>query len=1157
MKRKKKERKQEDRRQSEERKHNAGQSSHMTPPRKRNVSRECTPNNLKRKVDYVIHTPNTRTRLCKSPQINRYNSNKNKIPSDLEEALDSSPGINFRSGRRILYTSSSKSPVDSNKLEVSKSVGRSSAEMCTPSKSFSLKSRASTEQKILPNCSNCSPGIVIRSGRQINHPVSPKLKAKGTGIHRKSKNGIAANKSHQIRKTPIKQQSPQILKKCSEQLNPRIADSPETSPGIHFRSGRRIFYSPNRKCDSSILTKSPRMSGTPSSSSNKQNTSSELLRSRREKTRGDKLTPKLEESTQSSPCIIFGSGRRVYYSPSPSLGVDLNQESRGLNTPTQPPLKIHTPSKSTEFKRGLQKSTSETPRASPVTRSCSKNSSISPAIPVKDERRSRKLKEEVGSNLDNTEKPKIKKKERFKRRLSEEEPFIRRKKLRSEVKDDELWEGFMPIRFKRLTPKKGGSLENDKSQRTKKSGTDGEDTDPSPSDGNQRRCFADLYNEFLLKSESFAKYQQRTLKNNIKGSVSNDEVDKHQKISKEVPMSSNSTIFTRYGQQKGLSDVQEILSKFKEECENEKKRKALQDEKHSKPTITDDDNKCIEEKSTILSNNTTSVDTSSSIFTPKRSARLQEKRSSGRTPKSFSSQAVPSYQQESSSKLDRSARALLLDSAQLNSSSEITKDCGGGEKIHELKLTNVTEPATSTNKTTAKSTQSEEREYYTTANVVKNQQNKTTEQNKDIECQREIKTTPKNKTQMFQTCQVTFRMATRKTPHRNKVKQNDERNQNKETRGICEDFDTGVTKEQGKLIRFIDTMKPNQDQDKKRHPELISARQSLEYDIQENEDNKTNLEQSEDSQFIKLQTGVPTQECMKETGDVQNHIINSSHSTEFSNNALTKTEKSPINVSQNDVDTKITSLSKSKSEYAKESNEKAKDNQSVQENRIEIIMEKSSTDKQRTEIIGSLQLDIITDILQTIVNQVEESTKIREAKLAGKCRPTENRKMPAHESLPEISEHIDQECPMSSVRTEHNGQVQSSQTTSNSKTGEAGAKHEPLKIVVRKTDHGAQIVKQTPQLSRLQQTPERYSIDPKTTEKGLLKNLQDSIKINKKGSTTLNKQTRSKTRSEEGEVACVLDTLDIELRPSHNKEKQHPMPMNASVSKDKTSTLSK
>lgn len=1137
MKRKKKERKREDRKQSEERKHHAGQSSHMTSPMTRNVSRECTPNNLKRKVDNVIYTPNTKTRLCKSPQINRYNSNKKKIPYGVEEALDSSSGINFRSGRRIHYSSSSKSPVDSNKLEVSKSVGRSSAEMCTPPKSFSLKSRDSTEQKMLPYCSNCSPGIVFRSGRQINHPLSPKLKTKGTGIHRESKNGTAANKSPLIRKTPIKQGSPQILKKCSEQPSPRIANSLETSPDIHFRSGRRIFYSPIGNCDSSILTKSPRISGTPSSSSNKQDTSSELLCSRREKTREDKLTPKPKESTQSSPGIIFRSGRRVCYS---------------LNTPTQPPLKIHTPSKSIDFKIGLQKSTSETPRASPVTRSCSKNSSISPVVPIKDERRSRKLKEEVGSDLDNTEKPKIKKKERFKRRLSEEEPFIRRKKLRSEVKDDELWEGFMPIRFKRLTPKKGGSLENDKSQRTKKGGTDGQDTDPSPNDGNQRRCFADLYNEFLLKSESFAKYQQRTLKNNIKGSVSNDEVDKHQNISKEVPMSSNSTIFTRYNQQKGVSDVQAILSKFKEECENEKKRKAQQDETRSKPMLMDDDNKGMEERSSILSNSTTSLD--SSNITPKRSARQQEKQSSERTPKSLFSKAVTSFQQESSSKRRRPARALLLESTQLNSSSEISKDCDGGEKIHELKLINFTEPTTSKIKATVKSTQSEEREYYLTENVVKNQQNKTTEQNKDIECQREINTTPKTKTKMFQTSQVTFRMATRRTPHRNKVEQNDERNQDKETSGICEHCDTGVTNEQGKLIRFVDTNKPNHDQDKKRHPELNSARLSLEYDIQKNEDNKT----TEDSLFIKLQTGVPNQECMKETGDIKKHMIYSSYSTEFSNNALTKTENSSTNVSQNDADTKITKpLSNSERECAKELNEKMKDNQSVQADRIEISMEKSSIDRQRTEIISSLQLDIITDILQTIVNQVEEFAKIKVAKLAAKCRPIENREMPAHESLPEISEHIDQECSMSSVRTEHNGQVQSNQTTLNSKPMEDGTKHEPLKIVVKNTDHGAQILKQSPELSRVQQTPERYSIDSKTTEKGLLKNIQDIVKINKKECTALHKQTRSKTRSGKGEVACVLDNPDIEQRPSHTKGKQQPRPMKTSVSKDKTSTLSK
>lgn len=1150
MKRKKLERKQEDRKQSGEGNHHAGQSSHMTPPRSRNVSRECTPNNLKRKVDCVIYTSNSKTRLSKSPQTNRYNSDKKKIPSDFEEALDSSSGINFRSGRRIHYTSSSKTPVDSNKLEVSKSVVSSSDEKCTPSKSYSPKTRASKEQKILPNCFNCSPDIVFKSGRQINHHISPKLKAKGTGIHQESKNAIATNKSPQIKKTPIKKQSPQILKKCSERLNPRIANSPETSPGIHFRSGRRIFYSPNRNSYSSTPIRSPRMSGTPSSSSNKQDTSSELLRLRREKTRGDKLTPKLKKSTESSKGIIFRSGRRFYCSPSTNLGVDLNQESRGLITPKQPPLKKHTPLKSTEFKRSLQMSTSETPRASPVTRSCSKKLSISPAIPIKHERKSKTLKEEVGSDLDNTEKPKIKKRERFKRRLSEEEPFIRRKKLRSEVKNDELWEGFMPIRFKRLTPKKGGSHENDKSQKTKKGGTDGQDKDSSLSDGNQRRCFTDLYNEFLLKSESLAKYQQRTVRNNVKGSVSNDEVNKHQNIFKEVPKSSKSIIFTRNGQQKGVLDVQEILSKFKEECENEKKRKAQQHEKPSIPMLTDDDNDCVENKSGSLSNQTTLVD--SSIITPKRSARLQEKRSSGRTPKSLSSLAVASNQQESGSKLNRSARALLSDSTQLNSSSEITDDCGGGKKNHELKLTNANEPATNKNKATAKLTKSEEREYHIAADVVlKNQQNKGTEQNKDIECQREIKTTPKSKTQ---TSQVTFSMATRRTPHRNKVKQGDERNQDKETSGICEDCDTGVTKEQGKLIRFIDKKKPNQDQDKKRHPELISARESLEYDIQEDEDNKTKLEQSNDSQLIKLQTGARTQECMEETGDVQDHIINSSHSTEFSNNALTKTAKSPINISQNDVDTQITSLLECENECVKEG---TKDNQRVQDNRNEIIMEKSSIDKQRTEIIGSFQLDIITDILQTIVNQVEESAKIREVKLAGKCRPTENREMPAHESLPEISEHTSQKCSVSSVKTEHHDQVQSSRTTLNSKTEEAEAKHEPLKIVVRKTDHGAQIIKQSPQLPRLQQTPERYAIDPKTTEKGLLKNSQDIAKINKKEDTALHKQTRSKTRSGEGEVACVLDNPDIELRPFRNKEKQHPRPMPASVSNDKTSTLFK
>lgn len=1149
MKKKKIERKQEDRKQTEEGNHHAGQSSHMTPQRTRNVSRECTPNNLKRNVDCVIHTSNSKTRLCYSPQINKYNSNKKKIPSDFEEALDSSSGIYFRSGRRIHYTSSSKPPVNSNKLEVSKSVVSSSGEKCTPSKSYSPKTRASVEQKLLPNC---SPDIVFKSGRQINHHISPKLKAKGTGIHQESKNAIATNKSPQIKKTPIKKkQSPQILRKCSERLNPRIADSPETSPGIHFRSGRRIFYSPNRNCYSSTPIKSPRMSGTPSSSSNKQDTSSELLRLRREKTRGDKLTPKLKESTESSKGIIFRSGRRFYCSPSTNLEVDLNQESRGLITPKQPPLEKHMPLKSTEFKRSLQMSTSETPRASPVTRSCSKKLSISPAIPIKHERNSKKLKEEVGSDLDNTEKPKIKKRKRFKRRLSEEEPFIRRKKLRSEVKDDELWEGFMPIRFKRLTQKKGGSYENDKSQRTKKRGTDGQNTDSSASDGNQRRCFTDLYNDFLLKSESLAKYQQRTVRNNVKGSVSNDEVNKHQNCSKEVPKSSKSTIFTRHGQQKGVLDVQEILSKFKEECENEKKRKAKQHEKPSIPMLTDDDNECVEDKSCSLSNQTTSVD--SSIITPKRSARLQEKRSSGRTPKCLSSQAVPSNQQESGSKLNRSARALLSDSTQLNSSSVITDDCGGGKKNLELKLTNVNEPATNKNKATARSTKSDEREHQTAADVTKNQQNTTIEQNKDIECQREIKTTPKSKTQASQ---VTFSMATRRTPHRNKVKQGDERNQDKETSGICEDCDTGVTKEQGKLIRFIDKKKPNQDQDKKRHPELISARESLDYDIQEDEDNKTKLEQSNDSQFIKLQTGAPTQECMEETGAVQNHIINSSHLTEFSNNALTKTAKSPINISQNDVhvETQITSLLEYENECAKEG---TKDNQRVQDNRNEIIMEKSNIDKQRTEIIGSLQLDIITDILQTIVYQVEESAKIREVKLAGKCRPTENREMPSHESLPEISEHTSQKYSVSSVRTEHHGQVQSSRTTLNSKTEEAEAKHEPLKIVVRKTDHGAQIIKQSHQLSGVQQTPERYSIGPKTTEKGLVKNSQDMVKINKKEGAALRKQTRSKTRSGEGEVACVLDNPDIELRPSRNKEKQHPRSMPASVSNDKTSTLFK
>lgn len=97
-----------------------------------------------------------------------------------------------------------------------------------------------------------------------------------------------------------------------------------------------------------------------------------------------------------------------------------------------------------------------------VIRFCSKKLFISFVILIKYEWKLKILKEEVGFDFDNIEKLKIKKRERFKRRLFEEELFIRRKKLWSEVKNDELWEGFMFICFKCFILKKGGFYENDK-----------------------------------------------------------------------------------------------------------------------------------------------------------------------------------------------------------------------------------------------------------------------------------------------------------------------------------------------------------------------------------------------------------------------------------------------------------------------------------------------------------------------------------------------------------------------------------------------------------------------------------------------------------------------------------------------------------------------
>ncbi|XP_061162646.1 uncharacterized protein LOC133171871 [Saccostrea echinata] len=824
-----------------------------------------------------------------------------------------------------------------------------------------------------------------------------------------------------------------------------------------------------------------------------------------------------------------------------------------------------------------------------------------------------------GLELENVKspEPKITTKEKPKRKLYEEETFVRRKKLRSEVKDDELWEGILPIRFKRLTPKKHASLKINKSSQENKNTKDNEGNYSNTSNA-KRRSFADLYAEFLVKSEEF-------LKNDVKETASNTYPcsDKSNVRCELISSKSESDIINNKSRKADVNN-KELFSFFKEEGVSKMNSKLKEEDKHpisSYKNNTDDKNislnkhhilyskinsKRDNEKKVDLSKNISTID--NSVVTPKRSARLQEKRSSSKE-KSSSDQFLPWHEREFSLKKKKSVRSLLPDfRTTIGDSTETTlTDKDVKKRGHEASAkisANVARNSVSTKQNEEVGSSKNKPTFLKTG------ANRKTEIVKRCQDQKVVRNCKGKQISDLQNNQNSFGMATRRTPKRERYEQdsngksklnehredslrltnNERKNDTKRKINVKESikeslFGNGTTEWKGEEQSEIGETMLQHNRKKQEHSSQPKDKQL-----------KNKVEISVQKSDMRIRE--------KENGD-ENINMKSLDSTECSNNATTSTVDMSLENNHCETENNNSSLQDTLQKHS-EASRIEENNQGDEKHTIngkqalsaceETISPTYSAENDNTfSLASSENYNVITDIFNAIITQIEESEKTDESKAPlhavgkehtfaktclsvasdiGTTAKTEHDhledKAPesvTNSNLQPVLTVTDQPDPNTSSNPINRNPV--SQTIEGTKVNN---EQKPLKIVMRKTNQGAKIIKN---LQKLKNKP--VVVLPRLAASGSPGNASASrtIEVNVKiesnksnqniseGSVKQNKkiqidsrergktQTRSRTRSGEGEITIALENPETELKPPRSKGKVHRKQSKENSSKEK------
>ena len=1106
----------------ERKKRHSEQHSDMTSQRTRTVSRpiENTSKTLEEKESDIKHNPKTRRNGSDFPE--RQNSLK-KSPN-----IQEIPGIKFRSGRQIDNMFSPPSVADRSDINKNfESVRRSSRKKNQSSKNISLEtSKINRELSNKSVSSDHSPGLTSRTRRRIDYSPIPKLISESPSSRKDSSSTVTANSCSPNKKYMRTLSEHSIKEKhfCEKILTPQ-----KNSPSVELRS-RSQMTSPDVSKSSDCSE--PKVINMEMNLSNKICTPSKLRSSRKEQNVCEKKQTLGEKDSAGRVSMCSKPEYLVHHSARPNLGVDIKERGRGTDTHDSSTslisLRTNTPSKSVD-----KLFPSEHPRSSPVTRSCSKNTGTpislkKSSVPnpgqgvqkmkdskvkyVQDEAKSATQNDSnyslnINKNKQNNTKLKEKK---MKRKLQEEEPFLRRKKLRSEVKDEELWEGFLPIRFKRLTPRKNFSKENG----NRSSGMQENHSKPIK---DERRSFADLYDEFLLKSERVSSDKKEIIKGNIYRSVSDENVLEKSSFPKSEPNFSNSASdIIKFCERKNQPDIQEIFSKLKREYESENKRENL----HGKKTLglTDINKRETNERKCNLSNS--EKPTNSSVITPKRSARLQEKKSLNEKSRSSSSKTTHFGNKDLPSLKKKSARSLFSENA--NSIGDFLNDKVEKDSLCDRNL--------SLNKTDEFEPLRNSPRFSRISHQHKDSANKQNFHHSlsvdDKNHHRECNTTKQKSNKVSETNQVSVRIATRGTPNRGKsecvLEQKLVQNETKRTKETCkinEQSDISLVKITGKeTVHELEIYK-NRDSKSDSSPDLPEV-VGL---VKRNKGISAGMRQFQENSSRKTHQDVPSL-----TNNAEKQETKSDNSTEFSNNALTyDTGKGLSDAGQDDV-----GIIRTSSENIQQniSEDPMQNHNSQHEQHLSSYRQDMSSSSEK---VADIDNEVIKNMLWTIVTQIEDSVKLSEVKNKTDFAKMEDLNFWSNQKNSEKLQCDDSKYLFPNDKISNNGANQQSEpenySKSNKCTSEEGSSeyHVALKIVVRKTGQGAQIVKKPGQQS------------------------QGIINLNKNIVKSSYKQTRSRTRSGEGEMARRLDNPDTELRPPRHKGKQYPRQPKGSSTKDK------
>ncbi|XP_062583539.1 putative leucine-rich repeat-containing protein DDB_G0290503 [Saccostrea cucullata] len=821
--------------------------------------------------------------------------------------------------------------------------------------------------------------------------------------------------------------------------------------------------------------------------------------------------------------------------------------------------------------------------------------------------------------------PEITKKEKTKRKLYEE-TFVRRKKLRSEVKDDELWEGILPIRFKRLTPKKQATLKiKTSSQETNTNETKNGGNSSNALNVNKRRSFADLYVEFLVKTEEFSKNGVE----NVKGSVSNTFPCLDKSTIKCEPVSSKSESDITKSRKAGVNE-KELFSIFKEECVSKKNCKLKEKDKHPVPNFKDitddkkDDDKNISlnkhhfSTSNINSNDKRGDEKScastvdDNMVTPKRSARLQEKRTSAKA-KSFSDQLPTCREPESSLKKKKSARSLLLEFPDTlgDNTEKPLKDKLVKKRDHEESAktsANVSRHSTSTQQ------HEEAGSSKNVQNISKTDANGKTETVKRYQAQKKVRNLTEKQNNNLQANQNSFGMATRRTPKRERCEQklsegtNTVNEHREDALGLTNNESKNDTKQTIKAKEGIKESLLGYRTTERRGVEQSKTTKTM---SQDNRKKKENASQPRDNklkskgEFRVQKSNIEIEET--ENGEENNKMKNLDVS-ECSNNATTSTvdislENSQCELTNNNnnpslQDTLPKRPEASRNEEHDQDDEKhtINEKQALIDCKISMLQSNSPKIENSFSVVSSENYGVITDILNAILTEVEDSKKTDEAKnkessssSSSSCAAhTEETVITSHLSVvrnisssaksgPTPTEDISSDKTTDIATTSNQQTVltatdQSEPKTSSSSINQNPAsqtieetnvhkERKPIKIVMRKTNQGAKIVDKNVQ--KLKNKPvvvlPRLAASCSSGNPSASRTIEVNVKIesnktnqnkakspvqqNKKiyiGSRDKGKtQTRSRTRSGEGEITNALENPETDLKSPRSKGKIH------------------